>query len=143
MIIPFDTLLLLLLVPAALWYLGSRATITRPLWARYPTWLTSLTDCAACSGFWWGVIGYIIAWHAKTIPHEGPYTVYTAPFFGLVTLITTPLIAFLHDQALYRLGTVVPEKPPKSEFFEYVDHVAQQLKEREAATKHAGDAAPE
>lgn len=36
------------------WYLVSMATITRPLWSRYPDWLLAWTECPACSSTWYG-----------------------------------------------------------------------------------------
>lgn len=48
------TVTLFTLLSTSLWYLGSRAVITRGLWSRYPRWLASFADCPACVGFWWG-----------------------------------------------------------------------------------------
>lgn len=88
--------LLLLTLPTAAWYLTSSATITKWLWSRYPAWLDELLHCAACSGFWWGtLISLGFSW-----ANQHPYPWYTAPLWGLVVLVTNPLVATLHTRAL-------------------------------------------
>ena len=94
----------MLTVPAALWYLGSRATITSRLWSSYPPKIAAFMDCAACTGFWWGLVVFGFLWGCDL---AGGYSWYTAPGWGFASLVTTPLVAYLHDQALYRLGTAV------------------------------------
>lgn len=97
---------LLLFVPPALWYLGSRAVITRVLWSRYPARLTRFMDCAACTSFWWGTLLYLLL---AACDLTLGYPSYTAPLWGLTTLITGALVGYLHDQALYRLGEPEPQ----------------------------------
>lgn len=97
----------MLLLPAALWYLGSRAVLTQALWSRYPEkigWLKfdHLMNCAACVGAWWGGVIFLVLCSIG----QSPFTWYTAPGWGLCSMVWTPMVAFLHDQALYRLGTV-------------------------------------
>lgn len=100
---------LLPLITTALWYLGSRALITQPIWSRYPIKLARFMDCAACAGFWWGVIAYtIMAISYKQVS----YTLSYVPVIGFSSMIWTPLIAYLHDQAMLRLGSVIPEAGP-------------------------------
>jgi hypothetical protein len=36
------------------WYLMAAATLTRPLWSRYPAWLESWATCPACAPTWYG-----------------------------------------------------------------------------------------
>jgi hypothetical protein len=78
-------LLLFILLPAASFYLLSRATITHFIWSRYPTWLGKLRDCAACSGFW-------------------------DTLLRLCGVIWTPLVAALQHKALETLGTVFADE---------------------------------
>lgn len=88
--------LLLLLLPTAAWYLTSSAVITQWLWRRYPAWLDTFLHCTACSGFWWGMLVSL----GFTYVHRHPYPWYTAPIWGLVVLVTNPLMADLHTRAL-------------------------------------------
>jgi hypothetical protein len=39
---------------STMFYLGSRATVTRWLWSRYPKRFAEFMDCPACAGFWYG-----------------------------------------------------------------------------------------
>jgi hypothetical protein len=88
--------LLLSILPTAAWYLTSSATITKWLWSRYPAWLDELLHCAACSGFWWGnLVSLGFTW-----ANQHPYPWYTAPIWGLVVLVTNPMVAALHTRAL-------------------------------------------
>lgn len=102
--------LCLALLPTALWYLGSSAVITHWLWSRYPKWLDKLMYCAACSGFWFGVV--ISAGFSAVREH--PYPWYTAPLWGLVVLVTNPLVSALHKMALDRLGHPMEEDAPSA-----------------------------
>lgn len=108
----FIAIIALFFVPPALWYLGSRAVITSWLWGRYPTRFARFMDCAACTGFWYGLLTYsgITVLRAFLYP---PYTwgslmtISVGAVCGLGSLVWTPMIAFLHDRALYYLGTAV------------------------------------
>lgn len=97
-------LLLLPLITTALWYLGTRATITQWLWSRYSPKLARFMDCAACAGFWWGVVAFTLMIVAYKKPLN---TLYYVPVIGLSSMVWTPLIAYLHDQAMLRLGSAV------------------------------------
>jgi hypothetical protein len=97
----------MMLIPAALWYLGSRAVITQAIWSRYPEKIgpvkfKHLMDCSTCSGAWWGGVIFLVLCAAGI----APYSWYTAPGWGLCSMMYTPAVAYLHDQAMYRLGTV-------------------------------------
>lgn len=101
---------LIFVLPAAFWYLGSRAIITRWLWSIYPTAFARFMDCAACVGFWWGaVIMAFSLWWGSNIPcfaSGNPAQVLVA---GWISMITTPLVASLHDLALTQLGSAVDD----------------------------------
>lgn len=99
--------LLAILLTTALWYLGTRAAITELIWSRYPPRLARFMDCAACAGFWWGIVVYLLLTKICTLSVMGLYSMYTAPLIGLCSLVWTPLVAHLHDQALLRLGSAI------------------------------------
>lgn len=117
------TLFVYSLLSAACFFLFSRAAIAKPLWSRYPKWLNGLTSCAACSGFWYGMIiefvfsmrrGHFVAREWLDLPHETTYLEMPieALTVGLVTLVTTPIIAWVMDYAIYMLGTINPPDKP-------------------------------
>lgn len=97
---------LLLVCTSALFYLGSRATITMWLWTNYPRRFASLMDCAACSGFWYAVAVTFVAERAEAwappLPGIAGYAV-----AGALGLWGTPLFAWIHQEAMTRLGTAV------------------------------------
>lgn len=100
-------LFLLPLITTALWYLGTRAVITQAIWSRYPLRVARFMDCAACAGFWWGVVAYsAMAWS-----NQAPYTKGYVLGIGFSSMIWTPLLAFLHDRAMYGLGSAIWEPP--------------------------------
>ncbi len=105
-------LLLHLTVVTSIFYLSTRAAVSQWLWSRYPRWLANLLDCAACSGFWWSALVMVAARVAGVwvLPLPwGPSAWVLAPCVGL---IGTPLLAYLHQEAMMRLGTAVePEEP--------------------------------
>lgn len=99
------TVLLYALVTTTLYYLGSRAQITRVLWSRYPPWLDRLALCAACSGWWYGLaIGCWGYW--RQVPF-GPLPgdrVDTVIGIGLASAAWTAILAAIHVRALTELG---------------------------------------
>ena len=101
-------LLLHVLVTTALFYVGSRAEVSRGLWSRYPRWLARWADCAACSGFWYGLAATAAAWaaNAQILPVSGPAAWVVGPVAGM---IGTPMLAYLHQEAIIRLGSAVAE----------------------------------
>lgn len=101
------SLLIIALCSTALYYLGSRARITSWLWSRYPVWLAGFMDCAACSGFWYGFALAFIFDPQLAEMHEIPQFL-VAVVVGLCSIVWTPLIASLHDFALYRMGSIAP-----------------------------------
>lgn len=99
------TLVLYILVCVALYYLGARAKITKPLWSRYPAWLDELTLCAACSGFWYGLACGGLGWWRELaflgMPARDPETL---ALVAVCAITWTPLGAWLHIRALEKLG---------------------------------------
>lgn len=107
------TVVLFALVSAALYYLASRALITKWLWSRYPRWLAVFLDCSACTGTWFGVLlSIIVGWPLKlTYLGLNLTEPYVWPLVGLCSLVTTPIAAALMQLALDHLGTLAPEEP--------------------------------
>lgn len=108
------TLLLYALLTTALFYLFSRAMISKPLWSRYPSWLDYYTSCSACSGFLYGVVvASAIGW-TQDLPFLGlPGRFWVTPIVvGLCAIVWTPILADLHVRALLQLGGVGPADPP-------------------------------
>jgi hypothetical protein len=101
-------LILFSLISTALFYLGSRALITRWLWSQYPQWLSHFMDCAACVGTWWGfvlafVFGHYYNWAILGLhPHQW----FTVALTGLALEVTTPIVAGLMQRGLDYTGTV-------------------------------------
>lgn len=92
------TAILFLTVCTALYYLASRAKITAPLWTRYPEPIAYWTDCAACSGLWYGLgCGLVGKFYLNTLPAflglevTSWWAVGAAGLFGMVW---TPVAAF-------------------------------------------------
>ena len=105
------TILLFVLVSTACFYLGSRAVITRFLWSRYPGWLASFMDCAACSGFWYGLVFANIYGHWYPLPFDLPYK--WSFLVGLCSLVWTPIGAAVMQRSLDIVGSAVaPEGSP-------------------------------
>jgi len=94
------------LLCAAMFYLGSRAVVTSFLWSRYPKKLARFMDCAACTGFWWGLFWSVVV----------PFDILglaagwmTSGVIGLCMLVLTPIAAGLMQVALDHLGSVQVE----------------------------------
>jgi hypothetical protein len=104
------TILLYPLLTVAVYYLLSRAVITRWLWSRYPGWLDRYTLCAACSGFAYGVaVALAIGW-TQDLPFlglSGRFWV-TPVVVGLGSIVWTPILGDFHVRALQNLGISDP-----------------------------------
>jgi hypothetical protein len=101
------------LLTAAAFYLGSQAVITRAIWSRYPKWLDSFMSCAACSGFWYGVLVALLGWWKEWtflgLPGRDPVTVIVV---GLCSIVWTPLLAYHHLVAMTAISQGDGEAPP-------------------------------
>lgn len=107
------TLLLYALLTTAMFYLFSRAMISKPLWSRYPSWLDYYTSCSACSGFLYGVVvASAIGW-TQNLPFLGlDGRFWATPIVvGLCAIVWTPLLGDLHVRALLQLGAPGPVDP--------------------------------
>lgn len=105
-----STIFLYVLLTTALYYLLSRAMITRVLWSRYPAWLDYYTSCAACSGFLYGgAVALVIGWW-QDLPFLGlSGRLWVTPIaVGLGSMVWTPIVADIHIRALLQLGVADP-----------------------------------
>src|SRR5512147_2730950 len=105
------------LLTAALFYLGSRATITAFLWRRYPPMLAALMDCAACSGTWYGflVAATLGRWAGLDFLTLPATAYYTPIVVALCAMVTTPIVAHQTQQALMELGSAIAAATPEDE----------------------------
>jgi hypothetical protein len=104
------TLLIYTLLSAALFFLGSRALITQPLWSRYPAPVAKLMDCAACTGFWWGLVTHLIIGRSFRLD-VGPLPAMhpaTPLLVGLCLIALTPITAALMQWGLDYVGVPRP-----------------------------------
>ena len=108
------TVILFSLLSAALFYLGSRARITERLWSKYPPALARFMDCAACTGFWWGILLAIAFGAAEPTSYFGldVSKPITWPLVGLCSIVLTPIAAGLMQHGLDQLGVAVVEQQP-------------------------------
>jgi len=105
-----EVILVYALLTSAAFYLGSRALITRALWSRYPRWLATFMDCAACTGFWYGfAAGWLLHDSLPLLPGVS----IRIPFFpiltGLCSIVWTPIVAGLMQAGFERLGSAVED----------------------------------
>ena len=94
------------ILACALYYLGFWAKITESIWSRYPVRVDAFMRCAACSGFWYGVIvacsmGAVTRWNYLGLPWNHPAALIVS---GVVAMMSTPLLAVVHLRALTLLG---------------------------------------
>jgi hypothetical protein len=106
------TPLLFSLLSASLFYLGSRALITRRLWSLYPPRLAAFMDCSACTGFWWGLVIAVTVGRSYDLAYIGlsGLSWLTPVVVGLCSIVLTPIAAGLMQAGLDKLGTIAPEE---------------------------------
>jgi hypothetical protein len=97
------------ILSAALYYLGSRAVITRALWSRYPAWLAHFMDCSACSAFWYGIAISVTIGRRYGLSYLGldPYDLFTPLLVGLGCLTITPIVGGFMQAGFEQLGSAV------------------------------------
>jgi hypothetical protein len=101
--------ILIATITAGIYYLAARAGITRFLWSRYPRPVAAFLNCAACSGFWYGLgLGYGASRMGLSLEvlgqaSTGPAWAYLAAC-AAVGLVWTPIIAFAHAYAYSQLS---------------------------------------
>lgn len=97
----FASLILYSMLTSTLYYLLVKATITEFLWSRYPEWLDDFLACAACSGFWYGllvgVMGFALDLSFLGLPGRAWYTI---PLVGACSIVWTPLVSALMLKSL-------------------------------------------
>jgi hypothetical protein len=102
-----EALVIYALLTSSAFYLGSRAVITRALWSRYPRWLASWADCAACSGAWYGA-GFALLLRDK-LAHPFGAGIPGPILVGLCSIVSTPIVAGLMQAGFERLGSAVED----------------------------------
>lgn len=104
-----DTILIYALITSAAFYLGSRATITTWLWSRYPPRLASFMDCAACSGFWYGLllgnVAHLLHFGAVGLLRDSEW--YSPFVVALCSMVWTPIIAGYMQLGFANLGSAI------------------------------------
>lgn len=105
-----QTLVVYALLTSSLFYLGSRAVITRLLWRRYPPKLATFMDCSACSGTWYGALVGGVGTFGFDLPFMGlpagaPHVVAVA----LCSMTWTPIVASLMQRGFDTLGQIETE----------------------------------
>lgn len=100
------------LLTTALYYLLARAKISKFLWSRYPPTLDRFMACASCTGFWYGLAVATAGWFYSipflAMPPREPHTVLVV---GMCSIVWTPVVAWLHLEALERLGDPTSDEP--------------------------------
>lgn len=93
------------MLTTAAYYLLARAEITRFLWSRYSPRVDRFMACAACTGFWYGLVvsclGWAWQWEMLGLPAR---SYLTPPIVGLCSMIWTPVVSWIHLEAHTRLG---------------------------------------
>lgn len=103
-----STVVLFALLTTAAHYLGSRAMITKWLWSRYPPRLARFMDCAACSGFWYGLL---FAALMSTDDYLGIHGVIRVQLtIAFCSIVTTPIAAGLMQKGFEWLGAIVQDE---------------------------------
>jgi hypothetical protein len=102
--------ILIALVATALFYLGSRAELTRALWSRYPARFASFMDCSACTGFWYGTVLAATVGCFGNMAYLGLdlNNPWSWPIVGLASIVTTPIVAGLMQRGIDSLGVAAP-----------------------------------
>ena len=106
------------ILTTCMYYLGSRALLTEAIWSRYPKWLDALTLCAACSGFWYGmIVAFGLGWYLDVPFLMLPGRLWCTPIVvGLFSIVTTPILAERHIRALSETSPPMDkDDAPKSE----------------------------
>lgn len=98
---------------AVVYYLGALAMVTRPLWRRYPPWLSRWACCPACAPTWYGgIIAYVL---------DVAFLGYRARTAGAIILagawcmFFVPLLSYVHAYALQRMQVELPPEPVPEE----------------------------
>jgi hypothetical protein len=101
------SLVLYPILTTVLYFLGARATITKFLWSRYSGRLDAFMTCAACSGFWYGLlVAAVFRWPFLGLPGG---SVLTVGLVAAASIFWTPILAHWHIRALVLTSGTVPE----------------------------------
>jgi hypothetical protein len=100
-------LVLYVLLTPALFYLFSRATITKPLWSWYERKFPrfgEFASCPACIGTHFGFACGIFGHELLELPFLGIDSRLSFLLVGLCASIWTPIVAAAHERALRYIG---------------------------------------
>lgn len=99
---------------AVLYYLGSRAEITRPLWSKYPPRFDQFMVCPTCAGFWYGLLLGLAGGWGLGLPFLGlsGRWICTPGIAALWAIWATPVFAATHLYAVDVVARAGGAAPP-------------------------------
>jgi hypothetical protein len=112
------TLIYTMLLTTVLFFIGSRAEITRGMWSRYPLAFARFMDCSMCSGAWYGlgvaVLAQLLGYHYPGLDDRH------APFVCfLASAAWTPVLAAIVTYGIEFVGVktehLTDEEEPQTE----------------------------
>lgn len=104
-----DILIIYALLTSAMFYLGSRALITKWVWSRYPKWLARWADCSACSGAWYGLAVGILGTQLLSNPPGILAERWSPIVVMLCSIVWTPIVSGYMQRGFEMLGSAIRE----------------------------------
>ncbi len=101
--------LLYAMLSSSFFYLGSRALVTSWAWRHYPQAFAKFMDCAACSGWWYGLILAFTLGRYADLDFFGlaSHDLLTPIVVAFCSLVWTPIVAGVMQRGLDALGSAV------------------------------------
>jgi hypothetical protein len=103
----------------ALYYGAARASITEPIWKRYPAFLDRLARCPACSGWWIGALLALYMSPVEGVAHFPSHPLIERALLGACFgMVLTPLGTYLVLTTLAYTtvpSDIEPSPPPPEE----------------------------
>ncbi len=132
------------LLCGAFYYLGSRATITRVVWHRYPPALARFMDCPACTGTWYGLGLALTLGRYLGLDFLGLDALHwlTPIVVAGCTMILTPIVAATLQYALTINGSAIEdEQSPEPWVGDFLDGIGNAIDPKLKVVKPPDDAA--
>ena len=106
-----ESLIIYSLLSTAMYYLGSRAIITRRLWLAYPPAVARFADCPACIGTWYGLgLSMSVGWYYDLDVFMFKAHDWATPIVvAFCMMVLVPMVAGLMQHSLNVVGTAVPD----------------------------------